>query len=336
MFDTISIGSATLDIFLRSAQFGIVEKYKDDLPGLCIPYGSKIDVEDFALQSGGGGTNTAVAFARLGLRAAVVAEIGRDLPAQVVKTELAQEGVDLSLLVEEQDERTAISALLIGEDGDRSAITARGASRLLTVEDLHPEKMSCNWMHFSSVGNVEVILTLARFCKQQRIRFSWNPGGAELSAMEQGALHPTEVYPTFFFVNQEESDRLEKAGYDLESLGSTVIITDAEKGGRYFEDNTWHTFTATPAQVVQATGAGDAFASGVVAACLHDRRTGEAVEWGKANAVSVIQQMGAKTGLRSDLARNMNFVPKVSRENTPVEDSAPENLSTGNISGENT
>lgn len=302
MFDTISVGSATLDIFLRSGQFGIVENYKEELPGLCIPYGSKIDVDDFALQSGGGGTNTAVAFARLGLRAAVVAEVGQDLPSQVIKHELQQEGVDLSLLVEEKEERTAVSALLIGEDGDRSAITARGASKMLTVEDLQLDKMSCNWMHFSSVGNIEVISTLATFCKRQRIRFSWNPGGAELSAMEQGKLHPTEIYPTFFFVNQEEAMRLEKAGYDLESLGSTVVVTDAEKGGRYFENDTWHTFTSTTVKIVQATGAGDAFASGVIGACLHDRRTSEAMEWGKANALAVIQQMGAKTGLRADLA----------------------------------
>lgn len=302
MFDTISVGSATLDIFLRSPHFAMVENFQDELSGLCLPYGSKIDVEDFALQSGGGGTNTAVGFARLGLHAAVIAEVGKDLPAQVIKQELAKENVDYSLLVEEEDERTAISALLIGMDGDRSAITARGASRMLTVEDMQFGRMLCHWMHLSSIGNIELILALAQHCKKERIRFSWNPGGSELEAMEQGKLHPTEVYPSIFFANEEEAERLQQAGYDLESLGSTVVVTAAGDGGRYYENGTWHEFTALPAKMVQATGAGDAFATGVIAGCLHDRRTSEAIEWGKANAASVIQNMGAKTGLRADLA----------------------------------
>jgi len=301
MFDTISVGSATLDIFLRSAQFQVQENFQGDLPGLCMPYGSKINVDDFALQSGGGGTNTAVSFARLGLRSAVIAEIGTDIPAQLIRQELQQERVDVSLLVQEPDERTAISALLIGKDGDRSAITARGAARLLTVSDMQFSKMISNWMHLSSIGNTELILALAQHCKKQRIRFSWNPGGSELEAMAKGELHPTEVYPSIFFVNQEEADQLVEAGYELESLGSTVVITKAAEGGRYFENDTWHDFTALPAKMVQATGAGDAFAAGVIAGCLHDRRTSESIEWGKANSASVIQNMGAKTGLRSDL-----------------------------------
>jgi ribokinase len=302
MFDTISVGSATLDIFLRSAQFAMVENFQDEISGLCLPYGSKLDVEDFALQSGGGATNTAVAFARLGLKAAVIAEVGKDLPAQVIKQELALENVDTSLLIEEPDERTAISALLIGKDGDRSALTARGASKMLTVEDMQFNKMLCHWMHLSSIGNIELIVALAQHCKKERIRFSWNPGGAELAAMEQGKLHPTEIYPTIFFANEEEADRLQKAGYELETLASMVVVTAADEGGRYYEHGAWHDFTAAPVKMLQATGAGDAFASGVISGFLHDRRTREAIEWGKANAGSVIQNMGAKTGLRRDLA----------------------------------
>ncbi len=187
MFDTISIGSATLDIFLKSEHFLIT----DDLPdieadkALCLPYGSKIGVDDFTMQSGGGATNTAVAFARLGFKAAVISEMGKDLPSQVILKELHNENVDTSMMIQETDEQTAVSALLISGAGGRSIVTARGASKMLTVQDVNFQHVQANWIHISSLGNVELVKAIAQHCKKHRIRFSWNPGGAEIDSMTQ-------------------------------------------------------------------------------------------------------------------------------------------------------
>jgi ribokinase len=303
MFDTISLGSATLDVFLKSAHFLLV----DEVAGiaaekaLCLPYGSKLNVDDFALQSGGGATNTAVAFARLGFRAAVVAEVGQDLPAQIILQEIQGEGVDTSMVVQEKSEDTAISALLVTGEGGRSVVTARGASKLLTVDDVDFSKLQANWIHLSSLGNVELVKALARHCQQKRIRFSWNPGGAEIEAMVRGELHLHEVYPTLLCVNEEEAGEISGAGYDLEMGGATVVITNGQAGGRYFEKGRWFAYEVEAVRVVQETGAGDSFLSGMVAAYLCDRLTPEAIEWGKAQAKSVIGHMGAKTGLKKQL-----------------------------------
>lgn len=308
MFDTISIGSATLDIFLKSNHFSLVEDLPqlDGAEGLCLRYGSKLDVDDFMMQSGGGGTNTAVGLARAGLKAAVIAELGQDLPAQVILQELTNEKVDTSMVVQEADEKTAISALLVSGEGGRSIVTARGASKMLTVEDINFAKLKAHWIHISSLGSAELVQAIAAHCKQKRIRFSWNPGGAELQAMIEGQLHPSEIYPTLFVVNDEEAAKLKEAGYEIEGTGSTVIVTTGAEGGRFFEHGRWQDFKTETVPVVQTTGAGDAFIAGAIAAYLHDRLTKEAVQWGKANAQAVIGQMGAKTGLR----RDFDFIKK--------------------------
>lgn len=296
MFDTISIGSATLDIFLKSHQFAI-ETREDGSDHLSMPYGGKIDVEDFALQSGGGATNTAVGFARAGLRAAVISEMGKDLASQLILKELEHEKVDTSLLVQEKGEQTAISALLVSGEGGRSAVTARGAAQMLTLQDIPFARLRANWIHLSSIGNLEVVTAVAKHCHQQRISFSWNPGGAELSAIENGELHLHEIHPTLFCVNAEEADRIMKAGYQLETAGTTIVVTDGRKGGKYYEHGKWQEYHSLSTQVVQETGAGDAFISGMVIAYLHDRLTPIAVEWGSRNAAAVVGKMGAKTGL---------------------------------------
>lgn len=303
MFDTISVGSATLDIFLKSNHFVLMDEVAgiEAEKALCMPYGSKLNVDDFAMQSGGGGTNTAVAFARLGFRSAAIGEMGQDLPAQLVLQELQAEGVDTSMMIQEASERTAVSALLIAGEGGRSIVTARGASKLLTVEDINFNQLQANWMHISSLGNMELVKRLAQHCRQERIRFSWNPGGAEIEAMVAGELHLHEIQPTLFTVNEEEAGQITQAGYDLETAGTIVVITNGKEGGRYYDKRQWQTFTSEPVKVVQETGAGDAFTSGMVAAFLHDRLTPEAIEWGKAQATSVVQHMGAKTGLKRQL-----------------------------------
>lgn len=296
MFDTISIGSATLDVFLKSDQFS-VRRAEDGQEYLQLLHGSKMNAEEFALQSGGGATNTAVGLARLGLRTSVVAEIGEDLPGKIITTELQEELVDTSLIVREADEHTAVSALLIDSTGDRSVVTARGASYMLTSDDLPMEKLQAHWIHISSVGNIAVVKKIAKHCKQKRIRFSWNPGGNELNAIKEGELHLSEIYPTILFLNQREAEIITEAGYDLETGGTTVVVTESDKGGRFYEHSKWQKFAPVKTKIVQATGAGDAFASGVIAAYLHDRRTNEAVKWGAKNAASVVSKMGAKTGL---------------------------------------
>ncbi len=300
MFDTISVGSATLDVFLKSEQFQLIDTHEKSF--LAVEYGSKVDVDDFTMQSGGGATNTAVGFARVGLRSAVVAEIGTDLAAQAILHELQKELVDTSFLIQEKSEQTAVSALLINKQGGRSAVTARGAAKMLTLGDIPFERLQANWMHLSSIGNVDVVRALAQHCKKHRIRFSWNPGGAELSWMEKGELHLNEVYPTVFIVNEEESQRLVDAGYDLTTAGEVVIITNGRVGGKWYERGKWSSYEPLVTKAVQETGAGDAFATGVVVAYLHDRRTSEAIEWGKKSAASVVQHMGAKTGLLRSFA----------------------------------
>ena len=71
MLDIITVGSATLDVFLRSSDFKIGKRGREKL----VLEGGKVEVEEVFFQSGGGATNTAVGFSRLGLKTAAVARL---------------------------------------------------------------------------------------------------------------------------------------------------------------------------------------------------------------------------------------------------------------------
>lgn len=56
-------------------------------------------------------------------------------------------------------------------------------------------------------------------------------------------------------------------------------------------------YEAIETTVVDSTGAGDAFGSGVVAALIKKKPIPEAVEWGRKQAAAVVGKVGAKAGL---------------------------------------
>ena len=79
MYDVITVGSNTLDVFAKTDSELIEIKTKNFTEELlAYPLGSKILIKELDFMIGGGGTNTAVAFSRLGLKTGYLGKIGKD------------------------------------------------------------------------------------------------------------------------------------------------------------------------------------------------------------------------------------------------------------------
>ena len=99
----------------------------------------------------------------------------------------------------------------------------------------------------------------------------------------------------------EKENQIKKLLYGLRGLGAkNVVITDGENGSFvYDESNESHHVGAIKIDVVEKTGAGDAYTAGFLAAMLNDKPVEEAMRWGTLDAASVIQKIGAEEGLLS-------------------------------------
>ena len=91
MYDIITIGSASIDLFIKTE--GEIRKHHDHLD-ICYHLGNKLLVKDLIFSTGGGGTNTAVAFSRLGLRTAFIGVVGADDNGEIILRELEKERVN--------------------------------------------------------------------------------------------------------------------------------------------------------------------------------------------------------------------------------------------------
>ncbi len=79
MLDIITIGSATQDIFLMVNKLNVVHSSRS-LTGerIYFDHGAKIEVNEAHQDTGGGGTNTAIGFAKLGLKVGYIGKLGAD------------------------------------------------------------------------------------------------------------------------------------------------------------------------------------------------------------------------------------------------------------------
>ncbi|MFH1631822.1 MAG: carbohydrate kinase family protein [bacterium] len=307
-YDIITVGSATRDVFFVSKQFKIIEskQFETGKAG-CIALGSKINVDEMVLSTGGGGTNSAATFASLGFNTATITRIGIDDPGKAVLADLKRFGVKTSLVNEVKKGQTGYSALLTTTTGERSILTHRGVSAEFGPKDIPWSNLKSKWIYMTSLaGNLSLALGIAKTAKQNGARVAFNPGSLEI---KQGIrkLEPIMKYLTVLNLNLEEAQALArsksrdigKIAKTIAKPGLTLIITDGSNGSYAYLDGTLWFARPRNIKALSRTGAGDAFGSGLIAALAKGMGIDEALQIGTLNAESVIQSHGAKNGILS-------------------------------------
>ncbi len=299
MQDIVTIGSAVVDIFVTSKAFEL--QNSPEGVKLCQLYGDKVDADSFEIFTGGGASNTAVAFARAGFSVGVVTETGKDVFSQLVLENLHAEYVGTNFVIQERKEQTGGSIVLVGEDGGRTILVHRGAAAQLDPQDIPLRALKqSRWIHLSSIGGRAATLKMiAEVVRAHGLSLSWNPGKHELELLKSGAMRPDELVCQALFLNKEEWLSIELLHDELRNSVAEIIVTDGKNGGCIYLRHTAEprVFQSSQVRSVDDTGAGDAFAAGYISAKLSGFSAHRAEAWGVANASAVIQHFGAKQGL---------------------------------------
>ncbi|MBI4092741.1 MAG: carbohydrate kinase family protein [Candidatus Kerfeldbacteria bacterium] len=309
MYDIITIGSATRDVFMRSKHIRIMKDPSFSTgEAECFALGSKIDIEEILFDTGGGATNTAVGFARQGLKTAFVGRIGHaDVRGKEVLRTIAGEGVDTSLVVHDRRAMTAYSVILLTPRGERTVLVYRGASAKFEADELPRSKMRSRWMYLTALGGkAAVIRAVFQQALRAHTKIAWNPGVAEL-AWGYRQLLPLFRKTDMLFLNREEASSLLGVDYAHDrmvfaklcfALPGLVIITEGTKGAVVCDNQRKYQSATHGIKVVDTTGAGDAFGCGFLGTYL--KSGGDikrSLQFATANSESVLQHVGAKAGL---------------------------------------
>lgn len=90
--DLISIGDASLDVFLDPSSSESLCQLDNKESHICFTYGEKIPVKSLEFSVGGNAANNAVGSKRLGVNAAVVLTLGSDSVGNMILEKLKKKG----------------------------------------------------------------------------------------------------------------------------------------------------------------------------------------------------------------------------------------------------
>lgn len=274
---------------------------------LCFEPGSKVPVNDIGFFSGGGATNTAVGFSRLGFKASIVSAVGKDLDGELVKKELKIEGVGTANLAEEK-KRTPYSVILTGFGKDRVILHYPGATALLGhSHEINWGKISSDWVYVSGLhqNDTRLLKKIFSHAKKTGAKIAWNPGQKEIS-MGMGKLAWFMGNTDVLLMNANEAlsltgkTSIEKNLALFSSHAKIAAITDGRNGAHACTRG--KIFSAKPfnVKVADVTGAGDAFGCGFTFAVAKGKPLLQALDAGCANASSVVMFLGTKNKLLSE------------------------------------
>jgi len=234
-------------------------------------------VDQMALHTGGCAGNTAIGLSRLGIRAGVVGKVGRDGFGDFYVTRLRKEGVDAEGVVRDDAAATSATMVLVHADGERSFIHYLGANATLTDGDIRME-----WLQGAKVLHVAGALLMPEFdgepmagvLRQARemglttaLDTCWDSTGRWMETLAPCLPHVDVFLPSIeearMLTGLDEPEAVAEALVDRGV--KTVALKMGERGCHLrTADGQW-TLPAYRVDVVDATGAGDAYAAGFLA-----------------------------------------------------------------------
>ena len=346
MCDVITIGSATMDVFVESDDANIVSVFTKNKKSefMSYPYGAKVEISDFTSQVGGGGVNTAVIFANLGLKTSAIFKIGDDIYSAGVLESFKNKNVDLSNIVQDPNLSTGFSIILVSFQGDRTVLAHRGANAQIKKSDINFDAIKNSKLLYIAPMNgdsTKVLDDIATFANDNNVYVCFNAGS---TSIKKGFNYLKKILENASIVvmNKEEAalatqiqvrpdTREEKFSEEpihpdvkemLKKLKvrayQIIVITDGKYGAYAYDGQKFYLCPVFEGPVVSTLGAGDAFASTFCAALGRTKQDiGKSLMYASVNSAGVVSEFGATQGLltfeeiEKRLRENPNYTYKI-------------------------
>lgn len=287
--EVLIVGSINVDLVVRAAQL--------PAPGQTVTGGV------FARHQGGKGANQAVAAARAGATVTMVGAVGDDEYGLSALADLASAGVDVSRLAVMSAESTGLALIAVDERGANQIVVAPGANAALgaaavetALAGYEPRPGSVAVLSFE-LGD-EAIMTAGRYAAARGMRLLVNPAPARALAPPLLAMSPI-VLPnegeaaTLTGLSDARAAAVALGG----QTGAPVIITLGAGGALLHEPGGSPETELLPAptvEVVDTTGAGDAFVGALAAHLAAGRPLREAAAAAVEAASRSVTAQGAR------------------------------------------
>jgi ribokinase len=259
-----------------------------------------------ATHNGGKGANQAAAAALLGAGVTFLGRVGDEGFGEPLVRALAEKGVDTNLVEEVPDSSTGTAFITVTPDGENAITVAPGANRRLTVEDVDAAS--------GTIGEAKVLVVQMEI-PPEVVRRAVEVASANETRALVNLAPPFEVPQALLekldplVLNEHEAafllgervegvDRALSAASELSDLGPrSVVVTVGEEGAVFANGASAEHLTAPRVEVVDTTGAGDAFVGALAARLADDAPLEDAVAYAVRAGAAAVTKEGAQGAL---------------------------------------
>ncbi len=261
----------------------------------------------FKISPGGKGSNQAIAAKRAGADVDIVTKVGRDQFQKLAFESFGNEGISTEFIFLDDDKSTGIALILVAEDTGQNIITVvPGASYNIKESDIEKAKeiiLKNDYILLQLENNLDATMKVIELAHERSIKIVLNPAPV--------VPLPEELYKKIYVItpNESEAERLtgikikneddiKKACEVFHKKGlDNVIITLGEKGAYLSTPETKRWLEPIEVDVVDTTGAGDAFNGGFVAGLANGMSIIEACEYGMIVGGLSVTKMGTSISM---------------------------------------
>jgi ribokinase len=270
---------------------------------------AKAEEESFIIDCkeacGGSAANTIVGLARLGCKVGFIGKVADDREGKMLVEDFCREGVDTNGITHAKHGRSGTVMGFVDEKGNRALYVDPSVNATIEFNEINMEYafQTC-FLHLTSFVGEKSFQTQKRLVEAlpQTVKVSFDPG--ELYA-RKGSILESIIEKAFVLMpNLNELELLTKTadyrkGTDvLLKKGVEIVAVKLGSKGCYVTDGREnHLIEAFKVQVVDTTGAGDAFCAGFLYGLISGKSLYECGRLGNFVASRCIMKMGARPGL---------------------------------------
>jgi sugar/nucleoside kinase (ribokinase family) len=274
--------------------------------------GELMVTEDFLFQPGGCAANTALDLARLGVSAAVRGTVGADVFGDLVKSQLGHKGLDVTGVTQTDQLGTSKTVILDVPGEDRRYIHTIGANAAVRASDLDGVAFSPGdvlyvggYLVLPGLGPEALAAHLAS-AQQSGARTVLDvvvPADGDMSFEDVAPLLP---YVDLFLPNEDEARALSgaeepnlQAEIFLSAGAGAVVVTRGADGALMAAGDVRVELRAPGVEVVDGSGAGDAFAAGFICGFVEGWSLERSFAFATAVGASACTALGCTAGVFS-------------------------------------
>ncbi|TAN36393.1 carbohydrate kinase family protein [Patescibacteria group bacterium] len=306
--DFVGIGDTVVDAFIRLKEDHAHTTCRVDTETceLCMPFGAKVPFDFVKVAYAvGNSANACVSASRLGLKSALITNLGKDDDGEKCLASLRNDGVGTQYIKQYDGIKTNYHYVLWYDSERTILIKHEDFPYTLPLGDVGPR-----WLYLSSLNEKSLAFhheIAAYLAKHPETKLSFQPGGFQIKLGIE-ALKDLYAHTEVFFCNVEEARQIlinkesepkELAKLVAELGPKIVVITDGPKGAYVYDgaESWFMPIYPDPLPPYERTGAGDSFASTFISALALGKTPSEAIAWAPINSMSVVQKVGAQEGL---------------------------------------